>query len=126
MRWPFSKQARSATPSPHDTALPVHNDVDTHFGAMVDRNLAGIHLERSGAIDRAIVLYEANVAESFIGSHPYERLRILYTKQHDYANALRVCRAYLALPLRDVDAEKGVRLRQHATKLAAKIAEGRK
>jgi hypothetical protein len=92
----------------------------------VDRNLVGIELERAGAVDRAIALYEANVAESFIGSHPYERLRILYTKRHDYPNALRVCRAYLALPLRDVDAQKGTRFHQHATKLAAKIGAERR
>lgn len=93
---------------------------------MVDRNLTGIELERAGAIDRAIFLYEANVAERFDGSHPYERLRILYTKQRDYRNALRICRAYLALPLRDIDAQKGDRFRQHAAKLEAKIGEGQR
>ena len=126
MRWPFRKQA-TPVPSP-GAALPraVRADADAQFSAAVDRNLAGIELERAGAVDRAIALYEVNVAESFIGSHSYERLRILYTKRHDYPNALRVCRAYLALPQRDVDAQKGMRFHQHATKLAAKIGAERR
>lgn len=124
MRWPFRKRPDPVPPSLQNVAGIAPTDADARFSAMVDRNLTGIDLERAGAIDRAIALYEANVAESFIGSHPYERLRIIYTKQRDYPNALRVCRAYLALPLRDVDAQKGTRLRQHAAKLAAKMGAG--
>jgi hypothetical protein len=32
---------------------------------------------------------------SLDGSHPYNRLRILYKNRGDYANTIRVCEAYL-------------------------------
>lgn len=69
-------------------------------GVFVDRNLTGRELERQGDIDRAIALYEANLVDGFEGSHPYERLRIIYAKRKDYANAIRVCQAFVALPTR--------------------------
>jgi hypothetical protein len=62
---------------------------------MVDRNIAGKRLERINMADRAAVLYELNVLDCFDGSHPYERLRIYYTRSGDYLNAIRVCEAYL-------------------------------
>lgn len=92
------------------------------FEVMVERNLTGKELERAGAIDRAVALYEANLADGFIGSHPYERLRIIYAKRQDHPNALRVCRAYLALARGD--AQKKSRFREHAEKLAGKIGPG--
>lgn len=61
------------------------------------RNLQGKDLERLGRIDQAIILYEQNVAEGFIGEHPYNRLWIIYTRQKRYADAIRVCRAKIAL-----------------------------
>jgi len=71
------------------------------FGVMVDRNLTGRSLEKSGHIDEAVTLYEKNIEDGFIGSHPYERLRIIYTKRKDYGNAIRVCQAYINLPAKE-------------------------
>lgn len=68
------------------------------YSLMVERNLQGIELERQGLTVAAVTLYEANLRECFDGSHPYERLRIFYTKRHDYPNAMRVCQAFLNLP----------------------------
>jgi len=68
------------------------------FGLFVQRNLNGKALEEAGRAAEAVPLYEANVADKFIGQHPYERLRIIYTREHDYTNAIRICQAYLNLP----------------------------
>jgi hypothetical protein len=65
------------------------------FSKCVDRNLNGIALEKEGNIDAAIALYEANIAARFDGTHPYERLRIIYSKQKCWDDAIRVCRAYI-------------------------------
>jgi hypothetical protein len=66
---------------------------------LVDRNLTGRKLEEQGKIEKAIVLYEANVSDQFRGTHPYDRLRIIYSKRQDYTNAARVCRAFLNVPV---------------------------
>ena len=63
---------------------------------IVSCNLKGIDLERSGRIKEAIELYEANVRDWFDGTHPYERLRIIYTREGRFADAIRVCEAYIA------------------------------
>jgi hypothetical protein len=43
------------------------------------------------------MFYEKNVAEGFLPSLPYERLRILYAKWKDYENAIRVCQRYIEI-----------------------------
>ena len=62
---------------------------------LVDRNLKGMECEKSGKDDQAIQLYEANVTDGFDGSHPYERLRIIYTSKKKYKDAIRVCGAFI-------------------------------
>ncbi len=64
---------------------------------MVDRNLNGKTLETQGKVDKAIALYEENVSDLFDGSHPYDRLRVIYTKRNQLAEAIRVCRAYIEI-----------------------------
>jgi len=64
---------------------------------MVDRNLNGKALETQGEVDKAIALYEENISDLFEGSHPYDRLRVIYTKRNQSAEAIRVCRAYLEI-----------------------------
>lgn len=54
-----------------------------------------LDLEKSGQADGAIVLFEKLVADSFPAFTPYERLRILYTRQHFYEDAIRVCQRYV-------------------------------
>jgi len=66
-------------------------------GVMVERNLEGKSLESAGKLDKAIELYEANVADWFSGNHPYDRLRVIYTKRKQYAEAIRVCRAFVVV-----------------------------
>jgi hypothetical protein len=68
---------------------------------MADRNRQGEKAERLGDITNAIDFYEPNVRDCFPGTHPYDRLRIIYTRHGCYADAIRVCRAYLSLPNRE-------------------------
>lgn len=60
---------------------------------MVNRNLQGIKYEKSGSDEEAIQLYEQNIADRFDGTHPYERLRVIYTSKKRYIDAIRVCQA---------------------------------
>jgi tetratricopeptide (TPR) repeat protein len=56
----------------------------------VDRNLEGIKLEKEGKTDKAISLYEKNLEENFEGSHPYNRLAIIYRKRGQIDEEIRV------------------------------------
>ena len=67
----------------------------------LERNEKGTKFENEGQIDKAIQLYEANVADEYMGQHPYERLRIIYRKRNDYTNAIRVCQAAVNCPFMD-------------------------
>jgi tetratricopeptide (TPR) repeat protein len=60
------------------------------FDKQVERNLKGIELEKSGRVDEAIQLYEENVKENFEGSHPYDRLAIIYRKRNMIDDEIRV------------------------------------
>ena len=60
------------------------------FNRQVDRNLKGNALEKSGKIDKAIQLYEANIAEDFEGNFPYDRLAIIYKKRNWIDDEIRV------------------------------------
>jgi hypothetical protein len=64
----------------------------------ITRSASGAAAERGGKLPEAIELYEANVKDEFIGSHPYERLFRIYFQGGRLDDAERVCRAFLALP----------------------------
>ena len=59
---------------PYDPNEVIPNDP-------VDRNLRGIELEKLGKVDNAIELYELNVRDNDDGTHPYERLAIIYRRR---------------------------------------------
>ncbi len=67
------------------------------LNVMVDRNLNGITLEKQGEVDKAIALYEENISDLFGGDHPYDRLRVIYSKQKRFSEAIRVCRAFVKI-----------------------------
>ena len=54
-------------------------------------------LEKSGEIQNAVNVYEYCMENGFLGSLPYERLRIIYTKQGQFQNAIRVCKRYIEI-----------------------------
>jgi tetratricopeptide (TPR) repeat protein len=63
---------------------------------MASRNLEGQACEAAGEIERAVALYEANVADAFDGAFPYDRLRAIYSSLGKWDEALRVCQAFVA------------------------------
>lgn len=60
------------------------------FSRQVERNLLGIELEKQDKTENAIHLYEENVKELFIGTHPYTRLAIIYRRIKSYSDEIRV------------------------------------
>jgi len=64
--------------------------MDEQFDKQVERNLKGIELRKAGKIEEAIELYEQNIKENFIGSHPYDELAIIYRKQKRIDDEIRV------------------------------------
>lgn len=60
------------------------------FDECVERNLLGQKHEAVGRINEAIELYEKNIQENFIGSHPYYRLVDIYHKQKRYDDEIRI------------------------------------
>jgi len=63
---------------------------EKNFEKQVERNLVGIELEKKEKIEEAIKLYEQNIKEGFIGSHPYNRLAIIYRKRGQLDEEIRV------------------------------------
>lgn len=89
---------------------------------VVSRNLRGIEHEKAGRIAKAVELYEANVADRFDGSHPYDRLRVIYTREGKLEEAIRVCEAYIQFGQeRDVDGK--AKCRSTIDKLKHKISQ---
>lgn len=58
--------------------------------SQLNRNLKGIELEKDGKVDQAIKLYEMNIKENFVGNRPYDRLAIIYRKNKQFDDEIRV------------------------------------
>lgn len=54
-------------------------------------------MEKAGETAQAIALYESNVAEGFDGSHPYDRLAVLYHRVGRRDDEIRVLRRAIAV-----------------------------
>ena len=67
------------------------------YEAAVERHETAMRADASGDPDTAIRLYEKSVADSFVGSHPYEALATLYERRHDHQSALQTTEAYVEL-----------------------------
>lgn len=83
-------------PGKPDRALEAYAAVAAELEeVMAQRNAHALRMEQAGRLRDAIELYEANVADRFLGEQPYERLLNIYCHNRDYANAARVGEAYL-------------------------------
>lgn len=60
------------------------------FNQQLERNLRGKEFEKLGKINEATELYEKNIEENFEGNYPYDRLVIIYRKNKDFRNEIRV------------------------------------
>jgi hypothetical protein len=67
------------------------------FEAAMERHEQAERALQSGDPARAIRLYEASVAEGFVGSQPYERLASIHERRRDHPEALRVSESFVRL-----------------------------
>lgn len=70
---------------------------EENLSRFADNNNKGIQLEKEGNIEEAIVLYEENIKIKYPGTHPYDRLMILYHKMGRFADELRVVKSAVAM-----------------------------
>lgn len=54
-------------------------------------------LERAGKFDEASKMYLEDINKGFIGSFPFDRLRIIYSKQKQWSKAAAICKRYSEL-----------------------------
>ena len=76
--------------------------------------------EQEGDLDKALPLYEALIYDGFQGTLPYDRLRIIYTRQKRFEDAIRVCEAYVALKDRAHGQDKA-HFQHHQDKLQTRL-----
>lgn len=100
--------------------LPYHRQASRIENIIVDRNIKGTELEKSGRIEEAINLYEKNIADYADTPHPYNRLRVIYSKRKQYDEAIRVCKAYIEMSSKLAEA---VRKELGDLKLAKELGE---
>lgn len=86
------------------------------------RNMHGIAFEKTGDIAGAVSLYEANIADRFDGSHPYERLMIIYARERRHEDARRVARACMVQATTNLSD----RLRARCAKVLAAAPSGQR
>lgn len=65
-------------------------NMEINENLQAERNLKGSEFEKSGNLEKAIELYEENIAEGFKGNHPYDRLATIYKNQNDLDNEIRI------------------------------------
>ena len=75
----------------------IANPAASAHDRQVSRNILGNLLERNRRTEEAIAVYEANLAERFTGSYPYERLAAIYRKHQRPQDELRVLRRAVAV-----------------------------
>lgn len=63
---------------------------ERRFSLMVDRNLLGKELEKSGEVSTAMALYEANARDGFDGNGPYDRLAVMYRRDGRLDDEIRI------------------------------------
>jgi tetratricopeptide (TPR) repeat protein len=89
-KWKQAKQAKRRGEKDWTSWLRQYEKEQKTLDKQVERNLRGIALEKKGRIDEAIELYEKNISENFIGTHPYNRLAIIYRKRNQIDDEIRV------------------------------------
>ena len=74
----------------------MRNLITERLDRWFKRNAIGEQKESEGKFEDAIRVYEANVEEGADTLFPYERLAILYKKNHDERNEIRILKKALA------------------------------
>lgn len=74
---------------------PYINFINTYKNQMSTTLGNAMKVEKSGKEEAAIILYEELASQSFTSPMPHDRLRILYTKKHEYDKAIYACERYI-------------------------------
>lgn len=96
----------------------------------VERDLLGMELEADGEIDTAIECYQANVRDGFDGTHPYDRLAIIYRRRKDVASEVAVLSraleifSQLSTSSRSDIVSKLVKIRKRLDRVSAHLGTG--
>ncbi len=102
-------------------------EADRISDAMVARNERARQAEEADDLATAVKQYERNVNDWFDGNLPYERLRIIYNREKRYADALRVCQAFISMASRLLalgsPREDLERKREHFSDWVGKLAD---
>ena len=77
--------------------IGIEDDPLLGYETALGRNLEAAWAEQRGDTGKAVQLYEASVAEDFVGVSPYGRLATLHEQHWSYAEALRVAESYVRL-----------------------------
>lgn len=75
------------------TKLQKHNDKIYKLNKCAELNNIGMQCEKNNDIAGAIEAYEQNIELKYPATHAYKRLMILYRKQGDLKNELRVIKS---------------------------------
>jgi len=115
LRWYLLMQQTDDTTQEWELTQAYYAECRRIESLLAGRTQRVIAYEKAGNIDAAIAEYEANLADYADAPHPYDRLRILYKKRKDYANAVRVCEQHctMARALAKIDPTQ----RDHARQL---------
>ncbi len=73
---------------------------------LVQNNIDGKELEKAGRVDDAVKLYLYNVKSRFEGSHPYDRLAIIYRKAKEYDKEIDILKRAIDVFENDVILER--------------------
>ena len=66
-------------------------ELNRKIAETADLNNQGIAFEKEGNIDKAIAVYEKNVAQDSDGTYAYDRLLVIYKKLKRVGDELRIC-----------------------------------
>lgn len=76
-----------------DRRLLNRKEEDKLLAKCARQNNKGTTYEKEGMIDKAIKVYENNISgDCYPACHSFDRLMVLYRKQKDYENEVRVIR----------------------------------
>lgn len=89
---PKQTHSKNLTQTVHEENfdLEKYKAEKAEFDIQCQINYKGMLYEKNGEIDKAIEQYESVISRNFVGSHPYNRLAILYRKRKQVDDEIRV------------------------------------
>lgn len=99
-------------------AIEDDDEDEDEYDEGYELNKQGMAYEAQGDILTAIKYFEDSIAAGFCGSHPYQRLAVLYRKQKKFSDEIRICDAAIAKLQDDPYSTKKVESFQHRREVA--------